>query len=118
MHRVAAADVHRRAGPRQLLDLAELLPDHARDRARAVAQLHAQVLAAVAPLAALDLAHEQHLVDLDAVGELVHEHRLKVDGTADGTSQTFTNAAADGCDVRGDLAPGDASISPRAPPER
>ena len=64
MHGVAAADPHRRAGARELLDLGQLLPHHARDRARAVAELQAQVVAAVAPLAALGLADEQDLVDL------------------------------------------------------
>ena len=34
---------------------------------RAVAELQAQVVAAVAPPAALGLAHQQHLVDLHAV---------------------------------------------------
>ena len=85
MHRVAPADPHRRAGPRELLDLAELLPDHARDRAGAVSELQPQVLAAVAALAALGLANQQHLVDLHPVGQLVQEHGLKVDGPADGT---------------------------------
>ena len=84
MHGVAAAHPHRRAGARELLDLGELLPDHARDRAGAVAELQAQVLAAVAALAALDLADQQDLVDLRAVGELVQEHALKVDVAADG----------------------------------
>jgi len=53
MHRVAAADPDRRTGPRELFDLGELLPDHASDRAGAVAKLQAQVVTAVAPLAAL-----------------------------------------------------------------
>ncbi len=74
VHRVAPAHPHRRARARQLGDLDELLPDHARDRPGAVAELQAQVLAAVAPLAALGLSHEQDLVDLRAVGELVQEH--------------------------------------------
>ena len=39
--------------------------------AGAVAELQAQVLAAVAAAAQLGLADEQHLLDLDAVGELV-----------------------------------------------
>ncbi len=124
MHGVAAADPHGRARARELLDLAQRLPDHARNGARAIAQLQAQVVAAVAPLPALGLADQQHLVDLDAVCQLVQEHGLKVDGGADGTLparrlQAFTSAAAgEGCDARGDLAPGDASISPRASPER
>ena len=64
MDRVAAAHAHRRAGAGQLLDLRELLPDHARERSRAIAQLQAQVVAAVAALAALGLANQQNLVDL------------------------------------------------------
>ena len=42
----------------------------------AVAQLQAQVVAAVAALAALGLAHQQDLVDLRAVCELVQEHAV------------------------------------------
>ncbi len=53
MHGVAAAHPDRRAGVRELFHLGELLPHHARDRAGAVAELQAQVVAAVAPLAAL-----------------------------------------------------------------
>ena len=78
VHRVAPAHVHRRAGAGELLDPGQLLPDHRDDRARAVAELQAQVLAAVAPLAALGLADQQHLVDLCSVAELVHEHEPKV----------------------------------------
>ena len=74
MDRVAAAHAHRRARAGELLDLGELLPDHAGQRSRAVAQLQAQVVAAVATLASLGLAHQQNLVDLGAVGELVDEH--------------------------------------------
>ena len=44
------------------------------DRAGAVAELQAQVVAAVAALAPLDLAHQQHLVELGAVLKLVDEH--------------------------------------------
>ena len=74
MHGVAAQHMHRRARARERGDLVELLPHHARDRPGAVAELQAQILAAVAALAALDLPHEQHLVDLDAVAELVQQH--------------------------------------------
>jgi hypothetical protein len=82
---IAAAHPHGRPGAGQLLDLGELLPDHACERPRAVAQRQAQVLAAVAALAALGLAHQQNLIDLHAVCELVDEHVLKVDGGADET---------------------------------
>src|ERR1700677_1214848 len=84
--RVATADAYRRSRPRQLLHVNELLPDHARDRPGAVAKLQAQVLAAVAPLAALSLANQQNLVDLHAVTQLVQEHALKVDVGADETA--------------------------------
>ena len=85
MHGVAATNPHRRASPRELLYIFKLLPNHACHRPRAVAELQAQVVAAVAPLAALRLADQQDLVDLHAVGELVQEHGLKVDVAADGT---------------------------------
>ena len=78
VHGVAPAHVHRGAGTGQLLGPLQLLPDHRHDRARAIAQLQTQVLAAVAPLPALDLADQQHLVDLHAVAELVYEHELEV----------------------------------------
>jgi hypothetical protein len=81
-------DPHRSARASELLDLSQRLPPHARDRARAVAQLQAQVVAAVAPLAALDLAHQQHLVDLHTVDQLVQEHCLTVEAAADGTVVT------------------------------
>ncbi len=54
--------------------LGDVLPDHRRDGARAVAQDQPQELAAVSPGAALTLADEQDLIDLLAVGELAHEH--------------------------------------------
>src|SRR4029077_15785768 len=85
MHRVAALHPHRGARACKLLHLRELLPDHAGDRAGAVAELQAKVVAAVAPLAALGLANQEDLVDLRSVDELVQEHALKVDGGADGT---------------------------------
>ena len=47
--------------------------------------LQAQVVTAVAALAALGLADQEHLVDLHAVDQLVQEHDLKVDVVADGT---------------------------------
>ena len=93
MNRVSAAHAHRRSRARQLLDLGQLLPDHARKRARAVAQLQAQVVAAVAPLAPLGRAHEQNLVDLEAVCELVDEHCLKVDVSADETLRCARGSA-------------------------
>ena len=86
MHRVAAADRHRRARADELLDLPELLPDHAGDRSGAIAEQQAHVVAAVAALAALSLADQQDLVDLDAVCQLVQEHDLKVETPADGTT--------------------------------
>ncbi len=92
MHGVAAADPHRRACASELLDLRQPLPDHARDRARAIAQLQAQVVAAIPPLPALGLSHHENLVDLGAVGQLVQEHDLKVDGAADGTLRACTAA--------------------------
>jgi hypothetical protein len=67
MNRVAPAHVYRFARPRELLDLAELFPDHRHDRPGAIAQLQAQIVAAVTPLPALGLADQQHLVDLCTV---------------------------------------------------
>ena len=60
--------------------------------ARAVAELQAQVVAAVAPPAALGLADEEHLVDLGAVGELVQGHAAKVEMAADRTSERSARA--------------------------
>ena len=84
MDGVAPAHPHGRPGAGELLDLGQLLPDHARDSARAVAQLQSQVGAAVASLPALGLAHQEHLVDLHTVAQLVQEHGLKVKAAADG----------------------------------
>ena len=64
---------------------------------RAVPQLQAQVLAAIAALAALGLANQQHLVDLDAVAQLVQEHGLKVETAADGTRRACVAGARRGC---------------------
>ena len=77
-------------------------------------ELQAQVVAAVAPLAALDLADQEDLVDLHAVGQLVQEHGLKVDGAADGTLQAFADAAAGG--LRRPRRPGIGQM-PRSLPE-
>src|SRR5262249_14908243 len=85
MNGVATAHPQRRSSARELLHLAQLLPHHAGDGAGAIAELQAQIVAAVAPLPALDLADQQHLVDVHAVAELVQQHALKVDPTADGT---------------------------------
>ena len=74
MDGVATTNADRGTGSRQLLDLHELLPDHAGDRPCTVSQLQAQIVAAVPPLPALGLADHKDLVDLRAVGELVHEH--------------------------------------------
>ena len=67
MHRVATAHVHRATRRREALGLGEVLPHHRDHRAGAVAELQAQIVAAVAAGAALDCAHQQYLVDLCAV---------------------------------------------------
>ncbi len=53
------------------------------DRAGAVAELQAQVVAAVAPLPALDLANQQHLVDLAPSVSSFTSMTFKVDPSAD-----------------------------------
>src|SRR5207237_148084 len=89
VHDVAAADAHRLARARELLDVRQLLPHHAAHGAGAVAQLQAQVVAAIASLAALGLAHEQDLVDLHAVAQFVQEHGLTVELGADRTGRRW-----------------------------
>ena len=67
MHRVAAANMYRLARPSEPRDVLDLLPDHRDHCAAAVAQPQAQVVATVAPLPALELTHEQYLVDLHTI---------------------------------------------------
>src|SRR5947208_17147222 len=86
VHCGAALHPHRMPGELEVSCLGQLVPDHAGHGAGAVAELQAQIFAAVAPRAALGLAHEQYLLDLDAVCELVYEHALTVKMVADGTS--------------------------------
>ncbi len=74
VHGVAPAHVHRLSRSRQRLGLLQALPHHRGHRSRAVAQQQAQVVSAVAARTALELTHEQHLVDLLAVCQLVDEH--------------------------------------------
>jgi len=72
---VARAHVHDRAAAQQLAVGRRRLPHHRDDAARAIAELDAQELAAVALGTRLDVAHEQRLLDVAAVGELADQHR-------------------------------------------
>ena len=81
-----------------------VVPDHARERAGAVAELQSQVVAAVAPLPALG-AHEQNLVDLGAVAEFLdeHSHQGKELGGRDSSAvQSRVRRARDAHPSRGD----------------
>ena len=67
VHDVAADHAHAAAGGDERRDLAHVVPDHRDDLARAIAERQAQELAAVALDAPLDVAYEQHLVEIGPV---------------------------------------------------
>ena len=104
MDHVAAAHADGPAGSDERGDLAHVVPDHRDDRPRAVAERQPQVLAAVALGAPLDLAHQQHLVEIGPVDGVANEHEKKVARSADGSGtgairawrgQAFSSGAGD-----------------------
>ena len=68
------ANVHGAARAQPVGEVGDVVPDHGREQAGAVAHHQAQVLAAVAAGADLHLAHEQHSLDDLTLGELAHLH--------------------------------------------
>ena len=83
VHDVAADHAHRLPRGHQRRDVAHAVPDHRDDLPRAIAERQAQELAAVAFDALVDLADEQHLVQIGPVGYLADEHVRKVARPAD-----------------------------------
>ena len=77
MQLVAAAHVHARARIAQRLEPARAVRGDADHGAGPVAERELEVLRAVASLAQLALAYEQHMLDLLAFGELTNEHRAR-----------------------------------------
>ncbi len=70
--------------PAKRLHLGQVLPDHRDHGAGAVAELQAQVVAAVAARAPLNRAHQQHLVDSTPSVSSLTSTYLKVEPSADG----------------------------------
>ena len=91
---VAPDDVHRRARAAELAHCGDVVPDHRRDAAGAVAEDQLEELAAVAPLAPVGLADQEDLVEVGAVLKVANEHGGKVTRPADGPWRLRTLVAS------------------------
>ena len=84
MEHVAPGDVDGLARAHECEHVVDVVPDHRHELPGAVAERQPQELAAVAARAALDLPHEQHLVEVGPVDALPDQHGITVERTADG----------------------------------
>jgi hypothetical protein len=94
VHLVAPDDVYGRARAAELQRLGDVVPDHGRHAAGAVAEDQLEELATVAALAPVGLPDQEHLVEVGVVLKVTNEHGGKVTRPADGLWRLRTLVAS------------------------